>query len=81
MHSVLLNQLATIAVLFSIPKLLDERTRPTVRNVVAYVCLWCSRIMQCQASIGVHLTCRLHVCLSVVVTMCKRVLHQVFHLN
>ena len=39
MHSVLLNQLGTFAVLFSVPKLLDKRARPTVSAVAADACL------------------------------------------
>ena len=55
MHSVLLNQLGTFAVLFSIPKLLDKRTRPTVSTVATDVWLWCSRIRQLYVSTGVQL--------------------------
>ena len=54
MHSVLLHQLGTFAVLFSIPKLLDKRARPTVSTAAATACLWFSRIRQYHVSIGVQ---------------------------
>ena len=75
MHSVLLNQLGTFAVLFSIPKLLDKRTRPTVSTVATDVCLWCSRIRQLYVSTGVQLKHYIFIAITCAGVLFSHVIH------